>query len=50
MRKGKSVSAIARTVHLAPGTVRNYISTAMAKLNAPTRGDAARIAYGEGWI
>ena len=36
--------------HLAPGTVRNYISTAMAKLNAPTRADAARIAYEEGWI
>jgi two-component system, NarL family, response regulator DesR len=47
---GKSASAIARTVHLAPGTVRNYISTAMAKLNAPTRADAARIAYEEGWI
>ena len=47
---GKSASAIAKTVHLAPGTVRNYISTAMAKLNAPTRADAARIAYEEGWI
>jgi two-component system response regulator DesR len=50
VREGKSASAIARTVHLAPGTVRNYISTAMAKLNAPTRADAARIAYEEGWI
>ena len=50
MHAGKSASAIAKTVHLAPGTVRNYISTAMAKLNAPTRADAARIAYEEGWI
>ena len=50
VRAGKSASAIAKTVHLAPGTVRNYISTAMAKLNAPTRADAARIAYEEGWI
>lgn len=47
---GRSASAIAELVHLAPGTVRNYLSTAMAKLNAPTRADAARIAYEEGWI
>lgn len=48
--EGRSAGAIAQLVHLAPGTVRNYISTAMAKLNAPTRADAARIAYEEGWI
>ena len=41
---------IAERVHLAPGTVRNYVSSAMAKLNAPTRAEAARIAYEEGWI
>jgi len=47
---GRSASAIAAVVHLAPGTVRNYLSSAMAKLNAPTRAEAARIAYEEGWI
>ena len=47
---GRSASAIAEVAHLAPGTVRNYLSSAMAKLNAPTRADAARIAYEEGWI
>ncbi|MDA0171408.1 response regulator transcription factor [Solirubrobacter taibaiensis] len=47
---GRSASAIAAIVHLAPGTVRNYLSSAMAKLNAPTRAEAARIAYEEGWI
>ncbi|MBE2315685.1 response regulator transcription factor [Solirubrobacter sp. CPCC 204708] len=47
---GRSASAIAEVAHLAPGTVRNYLSSAMAKLNAPTRAEAARIAYEEGWI
>ena len=50
VREGASASAIADRVHLAPGTVRNYICSAMAKLNAPTRAEAARIAYEEGWI
>ena len=47
---GRSAAVIAGVVHLAPGTVRNYLSSAMAKLNAPTRAEAARIAYEEGWI
>ncbi len=47
---GRSAAAIAEVAQLAPGTVRNYLSSAMAKLNAPTRADAARIAYEEGWI
>ena len=50
VRDGASATAIAERVHLAPGTVRNYISAAMTKLNAPTRAEAARIAYEEGWI
>ena len=50
VRAGASATVIAERVHLAPGTVRNYISAAMTKLNAPTRADAARIAYEEGWI
>jgi two-component system response regulator DesR len=50
VRDGASATVIAARVHLAPGTVRNYVSSAMTKLNAPTRAEAARIAYEEGWI
>lgn len=50
VREGLSAGAIADAAHLAPGTVRNYTSSAMAKLNAPTRADAARVAWEEGWI
>ncbi|RZS43375.1 LuxR family two component transcriptional regulator [Herbihabitans rhizosphaerae] len=45
-----TVSAIADEVHLAAGTVRNYLSSAMTKLGVATRHEAARIAYDEGWI
>lgn len=41
---------IARELHLSAGTVRNYISSAMAKLTARSRTEAARIARDEGWI
>ncbi len=50
VREGAGAAAIAERVHLAPGTVRNYLSTAMARLGASSRADAARIAYDEGWI
>jgi two-component system, NarL family, response regulator DesR len=50
VHEGRSATAIATQVHLAPGTVRNYLSTAMAKLGAPSRAEAARTAYEEGWI
>lgn len=41
---------IARELHLSSGTVRNYISSAMAKLTARSRSEAARIARDQGWI
>ena len=41
---------IARELHLSAGTVRNYISSAMAKLTARSRTEAARIARDQGWI
>lgn len=47
---GATVRTISQRTHLAPGTVRNYTSTAMAKLGAETRVAAARIAWREGWI
>ncbi|MFD0307423.1 DNA-binding response regulator [Streptomyces sp. NPDC127119] len=49
-RTGASVVEIAAAVHLAPGTVRNYLSAAMAKLGTPTRHAAAHHAWQQGWI
>ncbi|GAB2979666.1 response regulator transcription factor [Streptomyces pseudoechinosporeus] len=49
-RTGASVVEIAAEVHLAPGTVRNYLSAAMSKLGAPTRHAAAHHAWQQGWI
>jgi two-component system, NarL family, response regulator DesR len=47
---GASNAEIARRLHLAEGTVRNYLSTAMAKLNARNRSEAATIAGDRGWL
>ncbi|WP_021593525.1 response regulator transcription factor [Actinomadura welshii] len=49
-RTGASVNEIAAEVHLAPGTVRNYLSSAMAKLGVSSRHAAAHHAWEEGWI
>ena len=47
---GATVEQIARRAHLAPGTVRNYLSSAQAKLQAANRHEAAAIARRQGWI
>lgn len=44
------IAQIAQKLHLAPGTVRNYLSTAMAKVDARTRHEAAETAWQQGWI
>lgn len=49
-RTGISVDEIAKQVHLAPGTVRNYLSNAMTKLGATSRHAAAHHAWEQGWI
>ncbi|GAB3658108.1 response regulator transcription factor [Glycomyces tarimensis] len=49
-RTGASVGEIAARVHLAPGTVRNYLSSAMTKLAVSSRHAAAHRAWEEGWI
>ncbi|MGD9985800.1 response regulator transcription factor [Pseudonocardia sp.] len=41
---------IAGRVHLSPGTVRNYLSSAMQKLGAGSRSEAARMARDHGWL
>ena len=48
--EGKSTADIASTLCLSEGTVRNYLSEAIAKLNAANRVDAARIARQKGWL
>lgn len=47
---GSPVEDIAATVSLSPGTVRNYLSSAMGKLHATTRHEAARLAREPGWL
>jgi two-component system response regulator DesR len=47
---GESTEAIARKLHLSPGTVRNYLSEAIDKLGASNRIEAARIAREKGWL
>ena len=47
---GLTTSEISQTLFLSEGTVRNYLSEAISKLNAVNRIDAARIAKQKGWI
>jgi two-component system response regulator DesR len=47
---GLSSAAIADKLSLSDGTVRNYLSDAMSKLNAANRTEAARIAREKGWL
>jgi two-component system, NarL family, response regulator DesR len=48
--EGKASAAIADTLGLSPGTVRNYLSDAMTKLGASNRVEAARTARQRGWL
>lgn len=47
---GRTSATIAQLLHLSEGTVRNYLSEAIAKLGAENRVDAARIARQKGWL
>ncbi len=49
-RTGASVADIARKLYLSEGTVRNYLSAAIAKTGARNRQDALRIAEQQGWL
>jgi two-component system, NarL family, response regulator DesR len=44
------VNDIARRVSLSPGTVRNYLSSATAKLGVANRHEAVSVARAHGWI
>jgi two-component system response regulator DesR len=45
-----TAAEIAGRVHLSPGTVRNYLSSAMQKLGAGSRTEAVRMARDHGWL
>lgn len=47
---GAEPAEIATFMHLSTGTVRNYLTTVVAKLNARNRIDAVRAAYEAGWL
>ena len=48
--EGRATAEIAGELRLSEGTVRNYLSEAIAKLGAANRVDAARIARAKGWL
>lgn len=47
---GLTSAAIARQLELSDGTVRNYLSSAITKLGAANRVEAARVAREKGWL
>lgn len=48
--EGTDTADIARALSLSAGTVRNYLTTIVTKLDARNRVDAVRIAYDAGWL
>jgi two-component system, NarL family, response regulator DesR len=49
-RPGATVAEIAEKLFLSEGTVRNYLSAAMAKVGARNRTEAVRTAEERGWL
>ncbi|ENQ3107110.1 two component transcriptional regulator, LuxR family [Bacillus sp. 491mf] len=49
-KEGKTTNEIAKTLYLSSGTVRNYISDVLTKLDAKNRIEAITIAEEKGWI
>jgi len=48
--QGSDAGEIAKRLRLSAGTVRNYLTTVVTKLNARNRVDAIRIAREAGWL
>lgn len=48
--QGQTTGQIARALLLAPGTVRNHISSVLTKLGVQTRQQATRMAEERGWL
>lgn len=49
-RPGATVSEIAEKLFLSEGTIRNYLSAAIAKAGARNRAEAVRTADEQGWL
>lgn len=49
-KEGKTTNEIAKRLYLSPGTVRNYISDILNKLQARNRMEAITIAEEKGWM
>ena len=49
-RGGAGIAEIARALFLSEGTVRNYLSSAIQKLEVSNRMEAARLAEDRGWL
>jgi two-component system response regulator DesR len=49
-RNRGSVGELAKQLMLSPGTVRNYLSSAIQKLDAHNRAEAIDIAAEKGWL
>ena len=47
---GATIADVAAKLYLSEGTVRNYLSTAIQKLGARNRVEAARLAERKGWL
>lgn len=47
---GASIAEIAKSLFLSEGTVRNYLSSAIQKLEVSNRTEAARVAEEQGWL
>ena len=47
---GADAVEIAARLYLSAGTVRNYLTTIVSKLNARNRVDAIRLARAAGWV
>ncbi len=49
-RSGATVADVAARLHLSEGTVRNYLSSAIAKTGGRNRIEAVRLADDRGWL
>jgi two-component system, NarL family, response regulator DesR len=49
-RAGSGIAEIAKALFLSEGTVRNYLSSAIQKLEVSNRAEAARVAEEQGWL
>ena len=47
---GATIAEIAKSLFLSEGTVRNYLSSAIQKLEVNNRTEAARVAEDQGWL